>query len=102
MRRALVVILFLGALRADSQTRPYDVTTYPVVYQVPGPTPVRVAAFALADGIRTWEAAVPAARTSTSVTGVTAIGGLVVVTTSTGLFACDVGTGRLRFRICDA
>ena len=73
-----------------------------VVYQVPGPTPVRVAAFALADGIRTWEAAVPAARTSTSVTGVTAIGGLVVVTTSTGLFAFDVGTGRLRFRIGDA
>lgn len=35
MRRALFVILFLGALRADSQTRPYDVTTYPVVYQVP-------------------------------------------------------------------
>ncbi len=36
MRRALVVFLAFVGFPAESQIRPYDVTTYPVVYQVPG------------------------------------------------------------------
>ncbi|MEZ4399311.1 MAG: PQQ-binding-like beta-propeller repeat protein [Kofleriaceae bacterium] len=65
-------------------------------YQRGSNQPSAVAAFALADGARRWTVDLPL---RTSVTGLRAVGDLVVVTTSFSLIGLDAATGAQRFRV---